>query len=381
MKLTRPKSLVILTLVVGFATSLYFILPARHSEDRLAEANRAIERRDFARASQMLEAHLEKTPNDLDALLIASRTARRQGAHHKSIEYLRRYKELGGDAAVLSQENRLRQVQGGDLRDVDLLLRECADAPDSPDNFFVLEAVLRGCFLEAELKKRGDELDPTGPEVQYGIRAADEFLKLTMGPLDRAEGLFWSGSIRDWAGMHARGVEDLRKSIELAPEHFDARFALAKSIGQEAPAETTEHLEILASARPEDEDVRYYLAAARRWIGHTDEAASLLDELLARHPDRVQYLLARANVDLDQGHIRAAESRLRAALALAPRHPELNLAMSRCLHLLGKPEEAGEFFARFERAEKDRKKGNSKLTPQPRPEAPATTTHSSDKPQ
>lgn len=342
----RLRLIVVAVLVLAGVGAFLWFADGRSRARQLAEARQAAAERDFNRAGILLKAYLKEHANDSDALLLAAQTARRAGSLVQAGEYLRAFERAGGAADAAAHEDRLRRAQMGDPSEVEALLRECEARPGAPDNFPVLEAIVSGSRAILEGREGTPERGAGQSDTARAMRAADLLLDTPMGSADRAEAYLWSGVIHRVALRYPRAVADLRKAVELAPAHFEARRALALTISLESPAEARTHYEVLARERPDDLRVRYELASLYRSLGQTAEAGRLLDELLRAHPDDVQLLVERGNVELDAGRPDRAESWLRQAAARTPESPGLLSALSRCLRAQGNTAEADRLIRR-----------------------------------
>jgi predicted Zn-dependent protease len=261
---------------------------------------------------------------------------------------------------ILELEHKLLPMQEGDLRQGNVLLALCTAHPEAPETPWILEAYIEGMVkvLQA-LPELGLEM-PVGEDALIWP-ALDQWLQQRRSLADQAQGLVWRGQIHALTGDYRGGLADLRAALELDPNHFEARWLLAKTIIQEAPGEAADHLEALRRRRPEDARVRFTLAETRRTLGQLDEAGRLLDEILAAAPNDVPALLERARVALDAQQPADAEPWLRRAEELAPIHPDVHLTLSRCLHLAGRLEEAERYQTRFQQLDTDRKKKQEDL--------------------
>lgn len=320
-------------------------------EQQLAEARRASAARDFPRAQSVLDAYLKDHPRDPDALLLAAQVARRARDFSQAGQFLRAYERNAGSAEVVAREEQLRRAGLGDPVAADALVRECESRPGSPDNYPALEAVVSGLKASLEAKEKAHERVADGPEAGRGIRAAELLLQTPMSQADQAEAYLWSGVIHRAALRYPRAVADLRKALDLAPGHFEARKALALTIGQENPAEARWHYEQLVRERPDDLPAKYELASLYRGLGQTAEAGRLLDEVLQKNPEDVQALIERGNVELDAGRPDLAEPYLRRAAQAAPEFAPGLPPLSRCLRELGQPAEADRLIRRFQELE------------------------------
>src|SRR5205823_3754497 len=155
--------------------------------------------------------------------------------------------------------------------DVDDVLTFCrakveADDPASP---LILEAVARGCL-------RGYRLDDAGWAVETWLRrdAADPMAHLLRGRV-----------AREWLGL-TDAAAAFRRALEIDPELDEARDQLAiVLLDTHQGPEALPHLEYLRRRRPDDPGLAVRLAQCRDLLGQQDEAARLLDEVLARYPE------------------------------------------------------------------------------------------------
>jgi Tfp pilus assembly protein PilF len=365
----RTRGIRFVAWIAGLATVLticvYVVTRSSRDNEDLAEARKEIERREFVRASGLLDKHLDKYPSDAEALLLAARTARRQGAFYKSREYLRGYQDNGGEAEVVNLEGRLRLVQSGNLREVDSLLQLSENQPNLHDRAYILEAIIQGIILDFSAREKNGEVIVDGPEIARVDRALLAYTKLPLGSADLAEGHLRSGTVSLKIHRHENAARDLRRAVELAPDRFEARYLLVTTIAQESPRESVAHLEILCRMQPENFDVKYSRATVYRSLGETRKSTELFDELLASAPEHVELLLERASVDLDAGNGAPAEPLLRRALALSPHHTGVHLCLSKCLHLKGELAEAQRFYESFKSLEAQQKVKTPSMTPKP----------------
>jgi tetratricopeptide (TPR) repeat protein len=333
--------------------------------DHLRDAHTALEKRDFATASAALARHLTDNPADADARLLAARTARRAGELSAAADHLKLHAQRHGTNEAAALESGLLAAHAGNRSEAERLFAIYRAQADSPDAPFVMEA-----YLETTLKT----LAPT-PDVRFDAErddpeavarlhaAADQWLRSRPGAADQVQGLVWRGRVHLYARQQPECVAALREALARDPDHFDARFHLALALASEAPAEAADHLEVLLQRRPDDRRLRYFLATARRTLGHLAEARRLLDNMLAENPRDVSALVELAHLNMDEQKISEAEKLLGQALALAPDMPEPNIAMSRCQQLASRPDEAARYRKRFEEIESRRRQPN----PAPKP--------------
>jgi len=348
-KLKQIAPVVALLLLIG-AVVLMIVQYLRRDNDYQA-AQKALDRRDFRAASVLLKRWLSGHPRDRDALLLAAQTSRRRGSLDEARNYLEECQRVGSRSEGVAHEQRLLRVQQGHLAEADALLKACLDHPDDSDPL-VLEAV-----IEALLRPSPSLSVP--PDLKRLLRAADLWLGHRHSDADQAQGFVWRGRIHRQLEEHGAAVADFRRALELDPDHFDARLNLALTIAQEAPEETATHLQRLHERDPDNVHVSYSLATVRRGLGQLEQARVILDDILASKPETsvlVSALVERALISLDEGHPKQAEPRLRQALTLAPTEPEVRLALSRCLQMSGRTDEAKVHQEQFLRLDAERKR-------------------------
>jgi len=314
-------------------------------------AEQALERRDFPEAAGHLKKCLDASPSDLTWRLAAAQTARRQGEYNEALEHLAAYQQEGGSAEALARERKLVEAQRGDQALIDQLLTSCEQRPEALETPAALETAIEG-FRNVLRAAAGAK-----PPPQYLARlrrAADLWLRLRTGPADQAQGLVWRADFLKRADDRRAAVADLRRAVELDPQHFEARLELATLVAPEDPREAADHLEALRRRHPDDNRARFLLALVRRSLGQPDEARQLLDEVLASEPGHAGALLARGQLALDAQQPAEAERWLRRAWTLEPEEPETNLALSDCLKMAGQADEAKTFEDRFLRIKAQR---------------------------
>ncbi|MGB5562839.1 MAG: M48 family metalloprotease [Sedimenticolaceae bacterium] len=93
--------------------------------------------------------------------------------------------------------------------------------------------------------------------------------------------------------------------------------------------------------------VRYGIAMAQIRDHQLDEAAVALDKLLKDHPGMVEFTVARAQIEAEQGNKAAALKRLNAALRQHPDSYALNITYAESALTLGDPASASERLQKF----------------------------------
>lgn len=329
-------------------------------------AERALERRDFLQAGIHLRKCQLAWPRDPTPWLLAAQTARRQGDFAEAHRQLRVYKEKNGPLPALQLEHQLLRLQQGDLAEADMFLSFCNDHPAGLETPFVLEALVVG-----QLKALSEEslLWTASPQRRAAAasdlvrarRSVDLWLRLRPGKADQVQGLTWSGQFHDLASEYPEDVADYRKALELDPDNYAARMYLALTLIPYAPKEAAAHLERVRQLYPEKPLVHSELAKLRRSLGQLDEAKKILDEILAANPDYVSALIERGNVALDMRQFDDAERWLRRAVTLDPNDPNSHFALSRCLQLTDRAEEAKEHRQRCVAIEAEQKRRSDEM--------------------
>jgi tetratricopeptide (TPR) repeat protein len=307
----------------------------------------ALDRRDFAGAGAHLDRCLELDGSDLATRLLAARTARRRNDYTTALTHLRAYEKGQGSPEAIALEHRLLQVQQGNTEQVADLLAFCRDQPDVPEVPLIREACIEG------LLKAGSE--PDAPQhIELARRAIERWIASRPLVADQAQGLVWRARAAAFANDQPASLADLRRALEIDPDHFEARLYLALFTADLSPADAAAHLRALHGRAPSDDRVRFALATVLRNLGELSEARQQLDDLLAAHPDHQMALAERGYVALELQDTADAEGWLRAALRLTPDDAQLNLALATCLRLANRAAEAQPYQERFEKLDRQR---------------------------
>jgi tetratricopeptide (TPR) repeat protein len=318
-----------------------------------AAAESDLERRDFAAADLHFRQCLQVWPDDLGLRLQAAQTARRHGDWDKAFEQLQVYEKKHGPAEPLALEYRLWAVQQGDLTLAPSLWALCQANPDPIPTRLILEALIQGSLNSQTAAYIQGMYIADRAWVEQTQQAVELWLKLSPGGADHVQGLVWRGRTYALADAVPKAIADLRKALELDANHLEARLHLGMLLAPNDPAAAARELAIVRGHDPTDDKVRLALASVRRRLGQLEEARDILDGLLASNPNDLSALLERGRVALDMQQPDVAEGHLRRALELAPGHPHVHLALSTCLQMAGKVEEAREhraMYLRFEAA-------------------------------
>ncbi|MDY3562055.1 tetratricopeptide repeat protein [Gemmata sp. JC673] len=324
--------------------------------DPLRDARAALDRRDFRTASDILIKRLTGRPDDPDARLLAARAARREGDFAVAREHLRKFEQAHPPTAAYEFESDLLAAYTGSAAHADKLFAASTAAPDGPDAPWALEAFIEGT-LKSRVPYSGAQFDPERDDPALVTKlhtAAEQWLARRAGRPDQVQGLTWQGRIYGYAGELDKSLAKYRAALALDPDHFEARYHLAVALVQSAPDECLKHFDVLIQQKPGNRFLRFLVATTRRRFGQFEGARRTLDAMLATDPNDIAALVELAQLDLDEHRPAAAEPLLQRALRVGPNVPEAHLAMSRCLQLSGRPDEAQRARKRFEDLEAER---------------------------
>jgi tetratricopeptide (TPR) repeat protein len=347
--------LLAIVLVTGSVIVAVRVANGRRLNRLLADANSAIDERDFPLASSRFDEYLRSRPDDLAVRLLAARTARRQGQFDAAREHLDYYQDHNGPP-----EPRLRELQlllaaqGSGTSGAETLIAACLSPSPPTDADLVLEVAIEQQLklLEREFNSGLTLVEGPNAKARAQIeKAIALWLQQRPGRADQVQGLLWRGKLNLMIDRRA-AIDDFRRANEMDPNHFDARFHLAASLMEYDVSVAGGHLGLLHGRDPRNPQVTMLLARARRSLGQPESAIKLLDELLDRSlldrgPAYTAAVLERGKATLDLGRPNDAEPFLRRALAQAPNDPFVHLALSRCLLLTGKETEAKRHEQRY----------------------------------
>ncbi|MBI3822660.1 MAG: tetratricopeptide repeat protein [Planctomycetes bacterium] len=334
--------------LIGVAGYFAFIQFSSHPEYRAAQT--ALDKRDFASASNHLRKYLEARPGDTSARLLLARTVRRQGDVAEALELLAVYTREAGANADSDLEHQLLRVQAGDLEKIDALLTRCTE--QSPDTPLILEAAIEGCLVvlvDAMQKEMAE--DGRGEirvaDYKRAQAAVEQWLGQRPANVDQVQGFVWRGKLHAIAREFPKAFSAFRKALEIDPDHFIAREFLGVLLVPQSPAEAAAHLQVLYDRDPHHRKVSFNLAKARRALGELDRAGAILDGLLVRHSHDAAILVERGSVAMDQRRYKDAEHWLEQAVTVAPNHAQANLLYSQSLQENGKPADAKKYHDRY----------------------------------
>jgi len=354
---TKQRALVASAVLAALGVGVVWLVRQWREDPELAAAKQAVDERNFPTAAQHLDAYLAANPDDVNARLLAAQTARRRGNFNEASTHLRNLEQKHFSPETLKHEHRLLALTGGDLSSADESIGFCRQHPADPQTAALLEAMIVGTlnivFPPASIYPFTNE-DRRSPLIARGEQLVGLWLETQQRPADQSAGLGWRARLRAIAGDYPGALADLRRVLQYEPEGFEANFLYALWISQEDPTEARARMEFLAKKFPDDPKILMMLASGYRTLGQLDEAARILDRLLAAPSTAI--LVERALVYLDQQKPEQAEPLLRRAFEQAPDRREVPLALARCMTLLGKADEARKYQDRFLQLDAQRKK-------------------------
>jgi tetratricopeptide (TPR) repeat protein len=327
--------LVLLTLIaVGLGMGGAQLWAAYH----FRAARRDLARYHPAEAGDHLAKCLRVWPDDPDVLFLAAQAARRSGLFDMAEDFLNRAQELRGrdDQAVL--ERALLTAERGDVDDVLKFCKARAEANDA-ESPLVLEALARGSLRA----------------YPYRLNDADWALGVWLGrDPDNPMALMLRGRLDHERFADTAAAAAFRRALEIDPELDEARDRLARLLLEiNQPAEALPHLEYLRGRQPWEPALAVRQAQCLKELGRQEEAVSLLDQVLAFHPNLGSALALRGKLALQAGQDAEAEGFLRRALERTPYDASLLPALHDCLSHQGKNDQVRELDARVKQTRED----------------------------
>jgi Tfp pilus assembly protein PilF len=303
----------------------------------LRAARRALERRDYDEARDLVAACLRRRPRSGELHLLRARIARQAGAYPEAERALGAAQKYSAPKEDLSLERALLRAQQGELtHDLEAHLRDRVNR-DDPESLLILEALARGYMRNYRLADARLSLD----------------LWLQQRP-DDVQALLGRGWVFERLEDFPKARDDYRRAAALAPDRPEPETRLGLvllQLGQ--PEEAREVFERAWGRRPGDPVLGLGLAQSYARLGRFDEARELLDRVAAERPRDPSLLLERGNLALQQGDPADAEPWLRRAVELLPHDYQANYALWQCVNRLGKEEEARDLDAQVKRIQED----------------------------
>jgi tetratricopeptide (TPR) repeat protein len=321
----------------GWYANAHYRLPKQH----LAEAEQALDERDFARARTHLEQCLDARPNDPRAHFLMARTARRAGALDVAEKHLTLCEHLQNDRPNPSLgdtrlEWALIQAQRGKLAEVDSYLRRYL-REQHPDDHLILET------MSWELMGRN--------RLDEALLLLDIWLKKQPGEY---EALVRRGWVHEHLFHREGAIDDYRAALEIRPERDNVRQRLVEMLlNSNLIVDALSEAEELYRRRPEDPEAQVCYARCLRTQGQSEDAVRVLERVLADHPKHAVALALRAQIAYGSGQFEEARGLMERALAVDPTNRQLMYTLFLCLTKLNRPQELKELEARMKKMEAD----------------------------
>ena len=285
-------------------------------------ARRAISQRapeqaiDWVRWSERLAG---PTPQSELLLARANRKLARWDAVH---EHLIRAKALGASEILTQREDWLARAQSGQLQEVEHRRNQMLLDPQGDTNE-ICDAYVQGYLVNRRFQEAIQLLEswsadyPENPRPHYLL-----------------------GIIFAERSKTALAVKSLQRAVELDPDHFQARLALANNLlenkqSQEALAEFQNCREI----QHDNAQVSVGIAKSNLTLGNVDEAKAELENGLTLFPEDFNLRLERGRLLMDDD-FHSALTHLAKAVALEPRSTEARYVLAQILLRLSRKEEA-----------------------------------------
>ncbi len=293
---------------------------------QMQQGEQAADRRDFAEAQRRAEAVLVWRPGNLDAILLAARSARRAHDSAQARQWLERYVAAGGDRSLLMEERDLARIQVGELDRAGPYLQRLQREPNAPSARYLAEALSLGAIQAGR--------------IDLATLAAQKWLDLAPSTADRVEAHLVLGLAAAQRLQREVTLEHFRQAVTLAPDDPRTHLRLGQAVVDDAPQEAVRCFETVLRLQPQHRDAQIGLARARRNLGELEAAAQILEQIPTGDTPVPELLLERGMLAQDQRQLAEAESWIRQAVAAAPQRHDYHYALAQILRQLGKTDEA-----------------------------------------
>jgi predicted Zn-dependent protease len=268
---------------------------------------------------------------------LMARVARQSAAFDEAAEHLQDCEKWEGATTRSALERVLLQAQQGAIsRATEDQLRVYIH-DGHPESREILEAMSAGCLLTYRF----------GPARSYLTKWIE------ISP-DNAQAYIWRSLARERLMGFADARDDARQACALAPTGFDARLRLAQTLLLTTEyEEAAQILKELYQEHPQSAVIGMPLAQAEAKLGRMDEAARILDGMIASFPKESALLLERGRLALLVGDNARAEAWLSQAAVLAPWDYQINYSLLQALVRLKKDREARALEISLRKSEQD----------------------------
>jgi Flp pilus assembly protein TadD len=308
----------------------WFHDPAHQAQRQLAEAERAIQQRDFAQADERLRALLLQDPEQSRTQFLYAQVSRRLGRTQDAWVALARAVQLGLPPEQAKPEYALLEASDN-FSGAEKVLRELAE--ERAAEMEVLETLARG------YARRGRWAEAE----QFFTRCVD------LDP-DELQWLHERGRARMEAGHYHQAAEDFRAITRRSPQHFEARLLLAHCLLSTADmAEAEAELRTCRDLRPARPEPWVGLATCALERGDSDEAQNLVKRALALDPASVLALHLHGDIYLRRQQYDLAVPVFAEVVRLQPRDREGHLKLALALRQQGDAQRARVHELHYER--------------------------------
>lgn len=306
----------------------------------LNKGQAALEQDDPQQARQHLLRCLETWPRSGHAHFLAGEAARRCGDLDAASHHLKHAAERGWAADAVALERALIQAQQGNLSAVESGLRRDL-AEGHPKSSQILAILVPALLAQYRLIEAAD-LSTQWIELQPNSVAA------------------WSlrADICERLRKFEEAVEALRNVVRLAPEDPNPKLKLARALlaTHQSVEEAAALLDWVQTRIPDDPEFLTQLALCREEQGQLDEAAAIMDRLIASGTASAVIYHHRGRIDLNRGHPDRALPLLQRSVELDRSEPAALYSLLLCLQRVGTPEQIQQAEARWKQCEADLKR-------------------------
>jgi tetratricopeptide (TPR) repeat protein len=253
---------------------------------------------------------------------------------------------LPGLRSSIHVEEALLGVQQGDL--VDEVAWQRRAERDAGNRLLIFEALAKGSLATFRVNEAR-----TYAEAMLQLQPAS------------ARALWLRGRAFAKLQQEEKGLEDLREAVRLEPTAGEIRLSLADLLHNEGFVHEAEaHYQPLLSQGANYARVRVALAQCWTEDAHLDDAAQLLDRLLARFPDNIAGMVERAKLALRRRDPKGGEQWASRAVAWKSDDADAIFVLQSCLEAQERRDD--DLYARRERNEQTQARLRAKLQTNPR---------------
>jgi len=339
------SAIIVVPLVV--AACWWFYGSSYQQSRLLAEAEKAAQAHDFAKAEELLRQVLKDDPNQARPQLLYAQVLRRLGRQAEAWLPLQRAMQLGVPESEGRREYALLEARDDFTLAEGPLKRVLDENPDDLEALQILAVsyARHARWLDAEKAyTRWLELEPDGVET-----------------------LFDRGRIHMEAGNFGPAIADFREVVRRSPNDFKARLLLAQCLLSEAKiGEATSELLTCRKLRPASPEPLVGLANVALEKNDLDGAQRLIRDALALEPGSLLALHLQGNIYLRRQKFDLAIELFEKIVRTNGRDKEGHLKLAPALSQSGQAERAKkhqEIFQRLDREDTERQRIERGLRP------------------